>query len=103
MRVRKQPRDFVQLDELWEADEHWPGYYIEQKVWVYADEYHAELAGDEDYSRIIVQSSDDAGWLLSRRLKDKNTVKQALQAIQRPVCEQQLEELGFTRWKDSYL
>jgi hypothetical protein len=103
MQRGKQPRDFVHVDEFWEADEHWPRYYIGNKVWVFADEYRAELAGDEDYSRIIIHSNHDTGWLFSRRLKDKSTVEQALQAIQLPVSEQQLEAIGFTRWTDFYI
>ncbi len=46
MLIRKQPRDFVHIDEFWEADAHWPTYYIGNKVWVFADEYHADLSGD---------------------------------------------------------
>ena len=103
MRWRKQPRDFVQIDEFWEADENWPEYYIDHKVWVYADEYAAEIIGDEDYSRIIIHSSHDKGWLYSRKREDKNTVQQALHAIKIPVSEKQLVDIGFIRWKDSYI
>lgn len=103
MQGGKQPRDFVHIDELWEADEHWPDYYFENKVWIYADEYNAELIGDEDYSRIIVHSSNETGWLFSRPLKDKKTVEQTLKTIQIPVSEQQLEKIGFVPWKDFYI
>lgn len=103
MRWRKQPRDFVHIDELWEADENWPEYYIDNKVWVYADEYAAEIIGDEDYSRIIIHSGHDKGWIFSRKLEDKNMVKQVLQTISIPVSEQQLENLEFSTWKDSYI
>ena len=103
MRWRKQPRDFVQIDEFWEADDNWPAYYIDNKVWVYADQYAAEIIGDEDYSRIVIHSGHDKGWLYSRSLEDKHTVQQVLQAIKIPVSEQQLVDIGFIRWKDSYI
>ena len=100
---RKQPRDFVQTDEFWEADKHWPEYYFENKIWIYADEYHPGVIGDEDYSRIVIHSGNDTGWIFSRQLKDKSIVQQALQAIQIPVSEQQLKEIGFIPWKDFYI
>lgn len=103
MRWRKQPRDFVELDEFWEADEHWPEYFIDHKVWVYADHYAAEVIGDEDYSRIIIHSGHDKGWLYSKPLQDKNIVEKALGSITIPVSEKQLMDIGFIRWKDTYI
>lgn len=103
MQWKKQPRDFVHVDEFWPADEHWPEYYIDNKVWVYADEYRAGLIGDEDYSRIIIHCNNDNGWLFSRSLEDKESVEQALQAITFPVSQKQLEAIGFIPWKDIYI
>ncbi len=99
----KKPRDFIHVDEFWEADEFWSNYYIQNKVWVYVDEYRAELIGDEDYSRIIVHAGEDEGWLYSRRLSEKKLVHRILKAIKRPVSEEQLAKMGFTPWKTSYI
>ena len=98
--MRKTPRDFVHVDEFWEADESWLRYFFQQKVWVYVNEYRAELTGDEDYSRILIHSGQDEGWLFSRSLKDRNSVHETLQQIEVPVSEKQLEALGFVSWKE---
>lgn len=103
MQERKSPRDFVYLDEFWEADDRWPHYFIDNKVWMFVDEYRAELTGDEDYSRIIVHSGGDKGWLYSRTLSEKPLVIRTLDKISRPVSEKQLETLGFSPWSDFYI
>jgi hypothetical protein len=103
MLIRKAPRDFVEIDELWPADEHWPQTFFEQTVWVYVDEYRADLTGDEDYSRIIIHSSAEEGWLYSRPLSDKQGVREVLKKISVPVSQQQLKSLGFVAWADSYI
>ncbi|MEH6558886.1 MAG: hypothetical protein V7459_11365 [Oceanicoccus sp.] len=100
---RKKPRDFVYIDELWEADEDWPCYFLENKIWVFVDEYHPGLIGDEDYSRIIIHADDSSGWLYSRSLQEKQKVHQTLITIRRPVAERQLKRLGFIRWHGSYI
>lgn len=101
--TRKQPRDFVYLDELWPADESWSHYYLEDQVWVYLDEYRAELMGDEDYCRIIINAGNDCGWIYKRRNLEKTKVLEVLQKIHRPVSEGQLENIGFVRWSDSHI
>jgi hypothetical protein len=101
--TRKAPRDFVEIDEFWPADEHWPQTFFEQSIWVYVDEYRAELTGDEDYSRIIIHSSADKGWLYSRGLSDKQGVLEVLNKITTPVSQAQLKNLGFVAWKGSYI
>jgi hypothetical protein len=50
----KSPRDFVHIDELWEADLEWPDYFLADMLWIFADEYRPGLIGDEDYCRIII-------------------------------------------------
>ncbi len=101
--TRKAPRDFVHIDELWAADSAWPQYFLQQSVWVYADEYRAELTGDEDYMRIIIHSGENQGWIFNRRLKEQAKVHEVLKKIAIPVSEQQLENLGFAMWKDDYI
>jgi len=103
MATRKQPRDFVYVDELWDADSDWLHYFFQQKIWVYVDEYRADLTGDEDYSRIVIHSGHDQGWLFSRPLNKKSVVHSTLFDIHTPVSERQLETLGFVRWKDNYI
>jgi len=103
MATRKEPRDFVHLDELWDADRHWPQYFYQHKVWVFADEYRAELTGDEDYSRIVIHGGDDHGWLFSRPLLCKFLVAATLSKIVLPVSERQLQQLGFVRWQGDYI
>ena len=99
----KKPRDFIYVDEFWEADEYWSRHFIGGKVWVYADEYRAELPGDEHYSRIVIHGGNDGGWIYSRRLDDKQEVQKTLLAIDRPVSELQLAQLGFKPWQSTYL
>ena len=103
MFTRKSPRDFIHVDEFWEADKYWNHYFIGSSVWIYADEYRAELPGDEDYSRIVIHGGKDGGWIYSRRLRHRQKVQKTLKAIQRPVSEMQLAELGFETWQSSYL
>lgn len=101
--TRKTPRDFVFVDEFWEADDAWQEYYLNQSVWVFMDEYRAELAGDQDYSRIIIHSGNDSGWKYSRRLKQRDLVHSVLESIKKPVSEKNLKDLGFERWHECYL
>lgn len=98
MRPTKKPRDFVLNDELWPADDGWPSYFPEKTVWVFMDEYHATLPGDESYSRIIVSHGDGKGWIFSRPVVQKNTVESVLQNIEIPISQNQLAYLGFKPW-----
>lgn len=102
--MRKQARDFVYIDELWEADKYWPHYFIGSQVWIYADEYRAELDGDEDYSRIIINQGSERGWIYKRRLADKPQVIFILKNVERPISQAQLKTLGFIQWsgRDAY-
>jgi hypothetical protein len=100
---RKQPRDFVYLDEFWPADANWSHYYLDDQVWVYLDEYRAELIGDGDYCRIIINAGNDYGWIYKRNRVEKAKVLEVLGRIQRPVSEVQLQEIGFTRWSDGHI
>lgn len=93
--MRKTPRDFVHIDEFWDADEHWPRYFLAQKVWVFVDEYRAELTGDEDYSRICIHADNTHQWQYIRPLSSKQQVHQILSQIKQPVSEDQLQNLGF--------
>lgn len=95
---RKQPRDFVHLDEFWPADDSLPHHYIHHHVWVYMDEYRAELAGDQAYCRIIVNIGQDCGWIYQLPLEHKEKVIEVSAKIHKPVSEMQLENLGFSRW-----
>lgn len=97
--MRKQPRDFVHVDEFWDADKHWQSYFIAQQLWIYVDEYRAELTGDQDYSRIIVHSAPERGWVFKRQLSEKTIVESVLGEIVVPVSELQLEKLGFVQWR----
>ena len=100
--MTKAPRDFIHVDEFWDADSNWHSYFIGNKVWVYYDEYNAELIGDEDYCRIIVHSGNTDGLIYKRRLSDRPAVEKILEKIERPISEQQLVELGFKWWRGSY-
>lgn len=100
--MRKAPRDFVHIDEFWEAENDWPRYFIGTKVWVYYDEYNAELIGDEDYCRIIVHSSSADGLIYKRRLSERSMLDEVLKKIERPVSPKQLVDLGFEPWHGGY-
>ena len=102
MLSRKQPRDFVHTDEFWPADDAWPHYFFQQKVWVYVDEYNPGVLGDEDYSRIIVHAGSGGGWIYSLPLELKPQVLEVLAAIKHPVAILQLECLGFIPWSEHF-
>ncbi|MEQ9464068.1 MAG: hypothetical protein RJQ10_10435 [Haliea sp.] len=92
----KRPRDFVYVDEFWRADECWPHYFFNDQLWVYVDSYNAELVGDEDYCRIIIDAGKNYRWRYQRDLQERENVFDVLQNIVRPVSENQLKSLGFT-------
>lgn len=96
---RKTPRDFVHLDELVDADEYWESYFIGQSVWVYSDEYRAELPGDRNYCRIVVTAGNDQGWQYERSLTNRQQVLDTLGCLVAPLSESQLQALEFTRWQ----
>lgn len=96
---RKSPRDFVHKDDLVDADDYWASYFIGQSVWVYADEYRAELPGDRNYCRIVVTAGNDQGWQYERSLADKQQVLDTLASLVAPLSECQLQALEFTRWQ----
>lgn len=98
----KSPRDFVHVDEFWEGDPNWSSYFIGSKLWVYCDEYRAELIGDQDYCRIVVHQGNSTGLIYKRRLAERTQVEAVLAAIEQPVSRQQLVELGFACWQESY-
>lgn len=100
--TRKQPRDFVYIDELWEANSDWPSFFIDQKVWVLYDEYQAQLPGDQDYCRIVIQYDEDCGWILRKPIFEKESIEIAVQSITQPVSQKQLLALGFIRWYGRY-
>jgi hypothetical protein len=99
----KSPRDFVYQDRFIEADKNWPRYFYRNCIWLYADEYHAALSGDEDYSRIVIHVSESYGWLYSRPLQQRDKVLNTLNKIQAPVSVKQLRQLGFIEWHDEYI
>ncbi len=95
--MRKTPRDFVQLDELWDAADDWGGYFLNASGWVYADTFRAELAGDEDHAKIVIQGGDDESWMYSVSLSQSHQLTKVINEIEKPVKQSQLESLGFTR------
>jgi hypothetical protein len=92
----------VHIDEFWEAANDWSGYFIGRNVWVYYDEYNAELIGDEDYCRIIVHISSTKGLILKRRLSARTALDEVVENIERPVSRRQLMGMGFQWWCGSY-
>jgi|TARA_R110000772_G_C13306656_1_gene439430 hypothetical protein len=87
------------MDQLVDADNHWNSYFVDQSVWVYADEYRAELPGDRDYCRIIVTAGDSQGWYYERSLSERQQVLETLESLQWPLSEHQLGRLNFRRWR----
>lgn len=95
--MRKTPRDFVQIDELWEGALDWESYFLNTSVWVYADTFRAELAGDIDHARIVIQGGDNVIWVYSTPLAESQALHNVLGEIVKPVEQSQLELLGFVR------
>tara|TARA_R110002072_G_scaffold50399_17_gene135843 strand:- start:4931 stop:5236 length:306 start_codon:yes stop_codon:yes gene_type:complete len=98
----KKPRDFVHVDDFYRADRHWPSYFVDNSVWVFFDEYNPGLIGDEDYCRIIVHAGNSSGLIYKRPLCEKPALDQLINAIECPVSERQLLDLGFKWWHGSY-
>lgn len=96
--TKKQPRDFVLIDELWPAAHDWTSSFPGEKVWVFMDEYWATLPGDQDYRRLIISGGEGNGWVYKRPLNDKEDVAQMLLKIRTPVRQKQLKDLGFKAW-----
>lgn len=95
--MRKTPRDFVQLDEMWDGAPDWESYFLHTSVWVYADTFRAELAGDNDYARIVIHGGDGINWIYSVPLAQSHRLNNVLGEIEKPVKQSQLEILGFER------
>lgn len=95
--MRKTPRDFVQLDELWDGADDWESYFLNTSVWVHADTFRAELAGDKDHAKIVIQGGDDESWVYSVSLSQSHLLTEMLNEIERPVKRGQLELLGFKK------
>lgn len=95
--MRKTPRDFVQVDEMWDGAPDWESYFLYSSVWVYSDTFRAELAGDKDYARIVIQGGDDTSWIYSVPLAQSQVLNKVLDEIEKPVKQSQLELLGFER------
>ena len=100
--TRKKPRDFVYIDELREADDNWPNYFLGNKVWVFFDSYDAKLAGDEPYSRIVVCCDNETGWTLQMGCTELDQVRAVANKITTPISQQQLIDLGFSKWHGWY-
>jgi hypothetical protein len=59
--LAKEQLAWVKDEQFWRADSSWSAYFIGNSVWVYYDEYNAQLIGDEDCCRIIVHSGNTYG------------------------------------------
>ena len=90
------------MDEFREAGDDWPSTFIGDKLWLFCDEYRAELTGDQDYCRIVVHAGNDSGMIYRRPLAERENVREILELIDQPVDRRQLLELGFSSWRDSY-
>ncbi|OUR69241.1 hypothetical protein A9Q77_08555 [Marinomonas sp. 42_23_T18] len=96
--TRKKPRDFVYIDELREADNNWPNYFLANKVWVFFDSYKAQLAGDLPYSRIVVSCDNETGWTLHKDWSELAQLELIIEQIKTPISQAQLVKLGFVKW-----
>lgn len=97
MTMRKTPRDFVEIDEMWDGAPDWESYFLNTSVWVYADTFRAELAGDNDHAKIVIQGGEDISWVYSVSLAQSQVLIKVLDEIEKPVKQSQLELLGFER------
>ena len=96
--TRKKPRDFVYIDELREADDSWPNYFLGNQVWVFFDSYDAKLAGDIPYSRIVISCDDETGWILQKCCAELAELEKVAAQITTPISQTQLQALGFVKW-----
>lgn len=100
--TRKKPRDFIYIDELREADNNWPNYFLGNKVWVFFDSYNAQLAGDIPYSRIVVSCDNETGWILQKEWSELVHLDLIASTMEIPISQQQLVGFGFIKWHGWY-
>lgn len=94
--IRKQPRDFVWLDEFQLALNDWPEHYPGNQVWVNLHEYKASLAGDASYLRLLISGAHNCNLIWQTTPDGAHDLQRLLANIKPPLSFDTLRNLGFS-------
>lgn len=98
--TRKQPRDFIWLDEFQNAVNDWPDSYPGNKVWINIHEYKATLAGDASYLRLLISGSHNCNLVWQTKPDSAHELKRMMTSITHPLSFKSLKEMGFQFHED---
>lgn len=98
--TRKQPRDFVWLDEFQPAVNDWPESYPGNKVWLNIHEYKATLAGDASYLRLLISGSHNCNLVWQTKPDAAHELARLMSSISQPLSFASLKTLGFRYYED---
>lgn len=93
--IRKQPRDFIWLDEFQTADKDWPKHYPGNQVWVNIHEYKATLAGDASYLRLLISGDHNCNLVWQTTPDAPHDLQRITRQLRTPISFIALQALGF--------
>ncbi len=93
--IRKQPRDFIWLDDLIQADSDWPDNYPGHQVWINLHEYKATLAGDSSYLKLLISGGNNCNLVWQTTPDGSHELQRILKKITPPLSFKTLKALGF--------
>lgn len=94
--IRKQPRDFIWLDELKSADLDWPELYPGHKVWIHLHEYRATLNGEFSHLKLVISGGSDCFLIWNTTPDATHEMQKVLSSLEEPLSYKQLVASGFT-------
>jgi hypothetical protein len=94
--IRKQPRDFIWLDEFKLADNDWPEQYPGNQVWINLHEYKATLAGDASYLRLLISGGHNCNLVWQTTPDATHDLQRLMKKLTLPLSFNSLQKLGFT-------
>lgn len=99
--IRKQPRDFIWLDEFQKALGDWPESYPGSKVWINIHEYKATLTGDASYLRLLISGAHDCNLVWQTAPEAGHVLKKVMASITHPLSFESLKAQGFQYYEDN--
>lgn len=93
--IRKEPRDFIWLDEFREAGPDWPEVYPGHQVWLNVHEYNAELAGDVSHLRLTISGGAGVNLVWETNPDAAHVLQRKLSGLQQPLSYSALKHQGF--------
>jgi hypothetical protein len=93
--IRKQPRDFIWLDEFQLADDDWPENYPGGRIWINLHEYKATLAGDASYLKLLLSGGQSCNLVWKSTPDAAHDLQRILQRLTQPLSFINLQKQGF--------